>query len=135
MLMSLRTSISGDASHVNDHSGKSWSLWPFTKSRSKKESQKEHVSNKESDLDSGSEVDVDKDPLSKSIKLKKALTPTPEQLESLNLTEGKNTVTFKFSTAVLGNQQVCSFLMFIGCKVGSFNAYTYEWVALSYVLP
>nr|XP_043636898.1 phosphatidate phosphatase PAH2-like [Erigeron canadensis] len=100
-----KNAISGDASKNGDDSGKSWSLWPFNKSRNKK-SQKEHSCKKDSDIDTGSELDLEKDPLSKSIKLKKELTPTPEQLESLNLTEGKNTVTFKFSTAVLGDQQV-----------------------------
>lgn len=74
-------------------------------------SQKEQSSKKDSDRDSGSEVDAEKDHVPKSIKLKKELTPSPEQLASLNLTEGKNTVTFTFSTAVLGNQQVCSFLL------------------------
>ncbi|GJY28971.1 phosphatidate phosphatase PAH2-like protein [Tanacetum coccineum] len=87
-------------------SGKSWSLWPFTKSKSKRLSHKEHLSKKDSDRDSGSEVDAEKDHVPKSIKLKKELTPSQEQLASLNLTEGKNTVTFTFSTAVLGNQQV-----------------------------
>nr|GEW32698.1 hypothetical protein [Tanacetum cinerariifolium] len=85
---------------------KSWSLWPFTKSKSKRLSHKEHLSQKDSDRDSGSEVDAEKDHVPKSIKLKKELTPSQEQLASLNLTEGKNTVTFTFSTAVLGNQQV-----------------------------
>lgn len=33
-------------------------------------------------------------------------TPTSEQLATLNLKEGKNTVVFTFSTAVLGKQQV-----------------------------
>ncbi|PWA78706.1 HAD-like domain-containing protein [Artemisia annua] len=89
-----------------DDNGKSWSLWPFTKSKSKRLSDKEHSSKKDSDRDSGSEVDAEKDHVPKSINLKKELTPSPEQLASLNLTEGKNTVTFTFSTAVLGNQQV-----------------------------
>lgn len=33
-------------------------------------------------------------------------TPTPEQLATLNLKEGKNIVVFTFSTAMLGKQQV-----------------------------
>ena len=36
----------------------------------------------------------------------RANTPTSEQLSSLNLKEGRNTVTFSFSTAMLGTQQV-----------------------------
>ena len=40
----------------------------------------------------------------------RALTPTSEQLASLNLAQGQNTVTFTFSTSVLGAQKViCSF--------------------------
>ncbi|XP_051124439.1 phosphatidate phosphatase PAH2-like isoform X2 [Andrographis paniculata] len=39
-------------------------------------------------------------------KILKTLTPTSEQLASLNLKEGKNTVVFTFSTSMLGNQQV-----------------------------
>ncbi|XP_052625161.1 phosphatidate phosphatase PAH2 isoform X2 [Lactuca sativa] len=91
--------------HKNNASGKSWSLWPFNKTRSKRFTQDIR---KDSEFGCGSEVvEGEKDPLSKSQhKMRRELTPTPQQLESLNLTEGKNTVTFKFSTAVLGNQQV-----------------------------
>ncbi|KAI3684734.1 hypothetical protein L6452_33959 [Arctium lappa] len=96
----------GNPSNIHDGTDKSWSLWPFKRSRSKRFSQKEHDCKKDSDFDSGSEVDGEKDPLTKPHKMHRELTPTPEQLESLNLTEGKNTVTFKFSTPVLGNQQV-----------------------------
>ncbi|KAL6216570.1 hypothetical protein ACLB2K_009793 [Fragaria x ananassa] len=39
-------------------------------------------------------------------KTERATSPTSEQLASLNLNEGRNTVTFTFSTAMLGNQQV-----------------------------
>lgn len=42
----------------------------------------------------------------------KVLTPTSEQLASLNLKEGKNIVTFTFSTAMLGRQQVAFFFFF-----------------------
>ncbi|KAI3762941.1 hypothetical protein L1987_53384 [Smallanthus sonchifolius] len=101
-------SKNGDASNIADDTTKSWSLWPFGKSKSKKYSQKEQMCKKDSDFDNGSEADGEKENLSKSKKIQfhKGLTPTPEQLQSLNLTEGKNTVTFTFSTAVLGNQQV-----------------------------
>ncbi|XP_024972032.1 phosphatidate phosphatase PAH2-like [Cynara cardunculus var. scolymus] len=91
----------GNPSNIHDGTDKSWSLWPFKRSRSKKFSHKEHDCKKDSDFDCASEVDGEKDPLSKSHKMHRELTPTPEQLESLNLTEGKNTVTFKFSTPVL----------------------------------
>lgn len=36
----------------------------------------------------------------------RVLSPTTEQLASLNLKEGRNSVTFTFSTAMLGKQQV-----------------------------
>lgn len=36
----------------------------------------------------------------------RSIAPTSEQLASLNLKEGRNTVTFTFSTAMLGKQQV-----------------------------
>lgn len=39
-------------------------------------------------------------------KMERVLTPTSEQLASLKLKEGKNTVTFTFFTAMLGKQQV-----------------------------
>ncbi|KAJ0776584.1 putative phosphatidate phosphatase [Helianthus annuus] len=101
----------GDGSNID--TGKSWTLWPFGRSKSKRFSQKEQQAcKKDSELDNRSEVDGEKDrekdnlPKPKKIQFYKGLTPTPEQLQSLNLTEGKNTVTFKFSTAVLGNQQV-----------------------------
>lgn len=38
----------------------------------------------------------------------RTLTPTSEQLASLNLKEGRNIVIFTFSTAMLGKQQVTS---------------------------
>lgn len=39
-------------------------------------------------------------------KMFRANTPTSEQVASLNLREGSNTITFTFSTAMLGEQQV-----------------------------
>jgi len=36
----------------------------------------------------------------------RSLTPTSEELASLDLREGKNVVTFTFSTAIVGKQQV-----------------------------
>lgn len=39
----------------------------------------------------------------------KTLTPTSQQLASLNLKAGKNTIIFTFSTAMLGEQQVTFF--------------------------
>lgn len=39
----------------------------------------------------------------------RTLTPTSQQLASLNLKEGKNTVVFTFFTSMLGKQQVIFF--------------------------
>ncbi|XP_055833746.1 uncharacterized protein LOC129902505 isoform X2 [Solanum dulcamara] len=52
--------------------------------------------------------DRDKDVPRPKISKKKIMvtTPTPEQLATLNLKEGKNIVIFTFSTAMLGKQQV-----------------------------
>lgn len=58
--------------------------------------------NKTSDLER--ETDVTKVKVNK--KKVRTLTPTSKHLASLNLKEGKNVVTFTFSTAMLGNQQV-----------------------------
>lgn len=41
----------------------------------------------------------------------RVLSPTTEQLASLNLKEGKNIVTFTFSTQMLGKQQACYILV------------------------
>ncbi|KAJ9560022.1 hypothetical protein OSB04_005182 [Centaurea solstitialis] len=112
----------GHPSNIHhDGTDKTWSLWPFKRTKSKKFSQKEPDCKKDSDFDNGSEVDHEKEPLLKPHKMNRELTPTPEQLESLNLTEGKNTVTFKFSTPVLGNQQVCS-LLFV-CETDTIQVY------------
>lgn len=47
-------------------------------------------------------------------KMVRITSPTSEQLASLNLKEGRNTVTFTFSTAMLGNQQVSCFILLLG---------------------
>ncbi|MBO8631187.1 hypothetical protein INO08_15890, partial [Staphylococcus aureus] len=39
-------------------------------------------------------------------KVVKSIVPTSEQLASLNLKDGQNVITFTFSTAMLGRQQV-----------------------------
>ncbi|KAL1546976.1 phosphatidate phosphatase [Salvia divinorum] len=60
------------------------------------------ISNEPSDVLSG--TDVTKVKINK--KIVQTLTPTSEQLASLQLKEGKNVVIFTFSTAMLGKQQV-----------------------------
>ncbi|RRT71553.1 hypothetical protein B296_00034547 [Ensete ventricosum] len=99
----------------------SW-LWPFLK-RSKTISNANATSK-------GNEIDVDlasqrtgnmtqqSDMLqAKNSKKVQSLTPTSDEIASLNLKEGQNVVTFSFSTPVLGSQQVLpvfvsSFIMY-----------------------
>lgn len=61
------------------------------------------ISNEPGDVESG--TNVTKVKVYK--KIVQTLTPTSEQLASLQLKEGKNVVIFTFSTAMLGKQQVC----------------------------
>lgn len=94
---------SGGPADIVDGAGGSWSLWPFRRSVSKSVSDK-----KESDVDTVPEIDGEKEDSSPKLDKNhtRALTPTSEQLASLNLAQGQNTVTFTFSTSVLGAQKV-----------------------------
>ncbi|XP_071712092.1 phosphatidate phosphatase PAH2-like [Rutidosis leptorrhynchoides] len=96
-------------SGVVDGAGGSWSLWPFRRSGSKIVPDKEQNTKKDSTIvDIVPETDVEKEECSPKLDKMhtRAITPTPEQLASLNLAEGQNTVTFTFSTSVLGPQKV-----------------------------
>ncbi|KAL6995518.1 phosphatidate phosphatase [Sarracenia purpurea var. burkii] len=92
----------------------SWRVWPFTFKRPKSMKATQPAQNStrsseaENTLESSTVMDGENDVLKLKIKRIKvrAITPTPEQLASLNLKEGKNTVTFTFSTSMLGSQQV-----------------------------
>ncbi|KAA8528545.1 hypothetical protein F0562_035900 [Nyssa sinensis] len=104
----------GDLSKAIDASSGSWRLWPFPfkRSRSMKDSPPaldcSRSFDAENALESTSCTDGEKNVLKPKLNKKKvrAITPTSEQLASLNLKEGSNTVTFTFSTAMLGKQQV-----------------------------
>ncbi|KAF8410051.1 hypothetical protein HHK36_002571 [Tetracentron sinense] len=103
----------GDTSTAIVASSGSWILWPFTFKRSRTLSSVQPVlnvpkSNAENASESTSDMTSDKNVLKvKPIKKKvRMIIPTSEQLASLNLKEGRNTITFKFSTAMLGKQQV-----------------------------
>ncbi|CAH8346908.1 unnamed protein product [Eruca vesicaria subsp. sativa] len=74
-------------------SGGSWNLWPFSQRRSGEAS---------SELEEKQEKSSPR-PVRKTVR---ALTPTSEQLASLDLKEGMNTVKFTFSTNIVGTQQV-----------------------------
>ncbi|XP_031271435.1 phosphatidate phosphatase PAH2 isoform X2 [Pistacia vera] len=104
----------GDPSKSIVSPGGSWRLWPFSlrRSKSRKATQPAQSDTKSSDAEVASESidglneanNVFKPKMAK--KMVRAITPTSEQLASLNLKEGRNTVTFTFSTAMLGEQEV-----------------------------
>lgn len=99
---------------------------PFRKSRSfdvsvpnlsRNNSDSENIENKNDRVEDENKPNEEE---SKSDKTKtkatkkkiRVATPTSEQLASLNLKEGKNTVVFTFSTPMLGKQQVIISLNF-----------------------
>ncbi|KAL0748417.1 hypothetical protein Bca101_030419 [Brassica carinata] len=84
----------GDASSTPE--GGSWKLWPFSLRKSKNDTE---VSSK--DAGEPEEKQQEK-PLPRPVKkMVRALAPTSEQLASLDLKEGMNTVNFTFSTNIV----------------------------------
>ncbi|XP_022962065.1 phosphatidate phosphatase PAH2-like isoform X1 [Cucurbita moschata] len=91
-----------------------WKLWPFSfrRSSSRKGTQSAVDDYVDFDIKKTSDRNVRMDGEASIFKHKaekkmvKSLTPTSEQLASLNLKEGGNTILFTFYTAVLGKQQV-----------------------------
>ncbi|XP_012071671.1 phosphatidate phosphatase PAH2 isoform X1 [Jatropha curcas] len=106
--------VVGDSSKAVVTSGGSWRLWPFPfrRSRSRKTVQPTVNDTRVADVDNVTDrnlcTDDDKNVLEikNSKKMVKAMTPTSEELASLNLKEGSNSVTFTFSTSMLGKQKV-----------------------------
>lgn len=89
----------------------SWRIWPFSLRRTRAISTVEPVCESivETSLPSPvKEVDREKSKSrTKRMDRKvRSLSPTSEELASLGLREGRNVVTFTFSTAMLGKQQV-----------------------------
>lgn len=82
----------------------SWKLWPFSLRRSKNDTE---VSSSRDVAEPEEKQEKSPIPVKKTVR---ALTPTSEQLASLNLKEGMNSVTFTFSTNIVGTQQVILFL-------------------------
>ncbi|CAN8267800.1 unnamed protein product [Cochlearia groenlandica] len=78
----------------------SWKLWPFSARRSRNDS--ETSSQDVVEPEEKQQVKSPR-PVKKTVR---ALTPTSEQLASLDLKEGMNSVTFTFSTNIVGTQQV-----------------------------
>ncbi|KAH1124069.1 hypothetical protein AAZX31_06G036900 [Glycine max] len=105
----------GDPSTHNPSPGGSWRIWPFSLRRagSSKSMLPPSPSNANNATfvnspENTTSTDMNKNELKPNLMKKKVkeMTPTSEQLASLNLKDGMNTVTFTFSTAVLGKQQV-----------------------------
>ncbi|KAE8718138.1 Phosphatidate phosphatase PAH2 [Hibiscus syriacus] len=107
-------SIEGDPSKAIASRSGSWRLWPFSmrRSRSRKAVLLAPADTRGSDVEnavdgsaaSGNYINMLKPKQVK--KVIRAITPTSEQLASLNLKEGRNHITFTFSTNMLGKQQV-----------------------------
>jgi phosphatidate phosphatase LPIN len=96
--------------------GGSWRLWPFSVRKTTTMNTIQPVREPvcESTVESTlsipvKELDGDINKLREKRMERKvpSLTPTSEELSSLDLREGRNVVTFTFSTAMLGIQQVC----------------------------
>ena len=110
----VEKSIEGDASKAIVSRSGSWRLWPFSlkRSRSRKAVQPApadiQVLDAENAVDGTVASDNDKNLfIPKQVKkMIRAITPTSEELASLNLKDGMNHITFTFSTAMLGKQQV-----------------------------
>ncbi|KAM3292574.1 hypothetical protein ACQJBY_036361 [Aegilops geniculata] len=91
--------------------GGSWRIWPFSFKRTRTINSIQPVC--ESTVASTLSIPVRESdgernkPSAKMMERKvRSLTPTSEELASLHLREGRNIVTFTFSTAMLGTQQV-----------------------------
>uniref|UniRef100_A0A1J3FRU9 phosphatidate phosphatase n=1 Tax=Noccaea caerulescens TaxID=107243 RepID=A0A1J3FRU9_NOCCA len=76
-----------------------WNLWPFPLRRSRNDTE---ASSKDAP-EPEEKQEKSPRPVKKTVR---ALTPTSEQLASLDLKDGMNTVTFTFSTNIVGTQQV-----------------------------
>lgn len=124
----------GDPSTNNPSPGGNWRIWPFSLRRSgsrdampptpndvkntTSENKMPPTPNDAKNTTSENKIraDVNKNELKPNLIKKKVreTTPTSEQIASLNLKEGRNIVTFTFSTSVLGKQEVSNheFLQF-----------------------
>ncbi|RDX62823.1 Phosphatidate phosphatase PAH1, partial [Mucuna pruriens] len=105
----------GDPSTDNPSPGGNWRIWPFSLRRTETRNPMlppslSDVKNTTLDNPTENKIsrDMNKNEFKPNINKKKVreTTPTSEQLASLNLNDGMNTVTFTFSTAVLGKQQI-----------------------------
>ncbi|KAF2911650.1 probable GPI-anchored adhesin-like protein PGA55 isoform X5 [Oryza sativa Japonica Group] len=88
-----------------------WRIWPFSFKRTRSVNTVQPVSESTEEASSSAPVkEVEREnnkPRAKRMERKvRSLTPTSEELASLDLREGRNVVTFTFSTGMLGKQQV-----------------------------
>ncbi|XP_062076522.1 phosphatidate phosphatase PAH2-like isoform X2 [Humulus lupulus] len=110
----VEKTITGDSSKASVSSSGSWRLWPFSfrRSRSWKGVQPPLHEVRISDAEDASEIkssiveDKTMPEPKMGKKMVRTLRPTSEQLASLNLNDGRNTITFTFMTPMLGKQQV-----------------------------
>uniref|UniRef100_A0A0E0J491 phosphatidate phosphatase n=1 Tax=Oryza nivara TaxID=4536 RepID=A0A0E0J491_ORYNI len=88
-----------------------WRIWPFSFKRTRSVNTVQPVSESTEEASSSAPVkEVEREnnkARAKRMERKvRSLTPTSEELASLDLREGRNVVTFTFSTGMLGKQQV-----------------------------
>ncbi|GAB4852128.1 hypothetical protein Ancab_016318 [Ancistrocladus abbreviatus] len=104
----VEKTAAGNAQKSTDSKSASWRLWPFSFQRSRSVKSRNPDAENSSASHRGEVMDAERDSHTQKVTRKKirANTPTSEQLASLNLKEGKNVVTFSFSTAMLGEQKV-----------------------------
>lgn len=110
----VKKGVDGEPSSIDIPSGGNWRLWPFGRRRSTTMNPVQPVLDGTHDsisvnaFESLSDTSGSKTvPVDKIAKKKvKSIVPTSEQLQTLNLKDGRNVVTFTFSTEMLGKQQV-----------------------------
>lgn len=88
-----------------DSGNGTWRLWPFKKTKSINRKNSVVVDANGSQRGPAGNTPTP-EPETIKRRLVRAKTPTSEQLASLNLKEGRNVVTFTFSTSMLGEQKV-----------------------------
>ncbi|GAA0160567.1 hypothetical protein LIER_17093 [Lithospermum erythrorhizon] len=93
------TAAFGDRSNSLDSSTRRWQIWQFPK-------RSESIEDNKLKSSEGAEENKDVPTVKVEKKKIRALTPTSEQLATLHLKEGRNIITFIFSTPMLGRQQV-----------------------------
>lgn len=94
----------GGTSTSSSSPGGNWRIWPFSLSRSGSRESLPPIPNDAKIFTDVNKIDIKPNLMKK--KVVRVTTPTSEQIASLNLKEGRNIVTFTFSTTMLGKQQV-----------------------------